>query len=153
MRIAQSAFDGWLPKSFADKNKHGVFWKILVFVYLYSLIPVIFNFSTSEISNNMLLFSAFVTCIQLFAYFRMPSKFPEAWKCSRWHVPNPVYYLCCALCAALNIFVLFNSFATLNPVVAIVSGLLIVLAFVYAIIRMRSAKVVIQNSAWVPSED
>ena len=31
--------------------------------------------------------------------------------------------------------------------------LLIVLAFVYAIIRMRSAKVVIQNSAWVPSED
>lgn len=151
--IAQSAFDGWLPKSFADKNKHGVFWKILVFVYLYSLIPVIFNFSTSEISNNMLLFSSFVTCIQLFAYFRMPSKFPEAWKRSRWHVPNPVYYLCCALCAALNIFVLFNSFATLNPVVAIVSGLLIVLAFVYAIIRMRSAKVVIQNSAWVPSED
>ena len=76
--IAQSAFDGWLPKSFADKNKHGVFWKILVFEYLYSLIPVIFNFSTSEISNNMLLFSSFVTCIQLFAYFRMPSKFPEA---------------------------------------------------------------------------
>lgn len=151
--IAQSAFDGWLPKSFADKNKHGVFWKILVFEYLYSLIPVIFNFSTSEISNNMLLFSSFVTCIQLFAYFRMPSKFPEAWKRSRWHVPNPVYYLCCTLCAALNIFVLFNSFATLNPVVAIVSGLLIVLAFVYAIIRMRSAKVVIQNSAWVPSED
>ncbi len=151
--IAQTAYDGWIPKSFADKNKNGVFWKILVFEYVYALIPVIFNFSTSEISSNMLLFSSFVTCIQLFAYFKMPNKFPEAWKKSKWHVPNPVYYFICTLCAALNIFVLVRSFGTLKPVVAIISGVLILGSFTYAVVRMRSAKVVIQSSCWVPEEE
>lgn len=151
--IAQSTYDGWLPKGFADKNKHGVYWKILVFEYIYSMVPIIFNFSASAISNNMLLFSSLITCIQLFAYFKMPTKFPEAWKKSRWHVSNWLYYVACTLCAALNIFVLYRSFVSLKLPVAIISASLIVAVLIYTVLRLRSAKVIIQNSAWEPAEE
>lgn len=151
--IAQSCKDGWLPKSFASTNKRGSFWKIEIFIYLSGLLPLLLKLNISVITSNMLLFSSCMSLIEAAAFFRLPTKYPEAWKKARLHVPDPVYYALVGTSTLLNIFVIFRSMKSLTPALAMVSILLLVGCGIYILFRMKKTDMVVYSSMWAPDED
>ena len=151
--IAQSCKDGWLPKSFASVNGKGAHWKIVTVIYLAGLVPLLLNLDIATITSNMMLFSTCISMFDIIAYYRLPGKYPEAWKKSRLHVPDPVYYLIVSLSAALNIFMMIRSLMSLTVPLAAVSILLMALCGLYIVLRMKRTDMTVYTSVWVPSEE
>lgn len=89
----------------------------------------------------------------LIAYFRLPSKYPEAWKKSHLHIPNAAYYLIVSLSAALNIFMMIRSLMSLTLALAGVSILLMILCGLYIYLRMKKTDMTIYSSVWVPQAE
>ena len=151
--VAQSCKDGWLPARFADTNKRGAYWKILTFIYLSALIPLLLNLDISTITSNMLLFSSCMSLVEAAAYFRLPTQHPEAWKKSRLHVPDPVYYILIGASTLLNCFIIFRSLKALTPALAAVSVALLALCGAYVLFRMKRTDIVVYSSMWAPQEE
>ncbi len=151
--IAQSCKDGWLPKSFATTNKRGSFWKIEVFIYVTGLLPLLLKLNISTITSNMLLFSSCMSLIEAAAFFRLPQKFPEAWKKSRLHVPNTIYYILVGASTLLNVFVIFRSLKSLTPALAAVSIALLIGCGIYILIRVKKTDMVVYSSVWDPDDE
>ena len=68
--VAQSCKDGWLPKSWAAQNGRGAYWKLMTFTYLMGILPVLLDFSISDVVNNIMLLAsalAFFTDLRIFS--------------------------------------------------------------------------------------
>lgn len=48
------------------------------------------------------------------AEIKMPKKYPDAWKQSRYHVPDGLYYTICCVSLALFLVVLWKSLLSMN---------------------------------------
>jgi len=146
--LSQQCFDGWFPQSFATKNKYGAYWKILTFTYIISVLPVLLGFSVTIITNNMMLFNSCLSFLLIYAYYRLPTKFPTGWKNSSLHVPNALYYVIITGSLAVNLIAFFQSMASLTTTIITVSLAIMVFALVYTIVRNHKAEVVINTSIW-----
>jgi APA family basic amino acid/polyamine antiporter len=146
--IAQACKDGWLPKSLAAKNRRGAYWKVLTIFYIVALIPLILNFTITIITNNMLLLMSTFSFLYTIGYVRVPSMYPEAWKKSRLHIPNGLYYLICALSFAGFAAIFIKSASNLTPAIVGVNLGVIVLCVVLGWLRSKSAKVSLETAVW-----
>lgn len=146
--VAQSCKDGWLPKSWAKQNKYGAYWKLMTFTYIMGILPVILDFSISEVVNNIMLLASCVAFLQIYAYFQMPKKHPEAWEKSPMHVSNGVYYFICCLSLLAYICIFINSCTSLKLPVVLISLAAIIVCMVYAWIRSSSPEVDMEISVW-----
>lgn len=146
--MGQSCDDGWLPKTFGKQNAKGARVWILTFMYLVGLIPIIFGLSITVITNMVQLFTSFFAFLNFAALIRLPSKYPEAWKASRFHVPNGVYYAICILSLAGFIVVFWKSCLSMTPALAVanVVGLLVMAAI--GIWRAKRGNIEIHTSVW-----
>lgn len=70
--VAQSCKDGWLPKSWAAQNRRGAYWKLMTFTYLMGILPVLLDFSISDVVNNIMLLASALAFLQIYAYFQLP---------------------------------------------------------------------------------
>lgn len=146
--IMVSCKDGWLPKSFGKENKRGVAWKIMTLNYLLGLVPLLLGFNVKTITNNIMLLNSCMYLMCYYAYFQMPKKYPDAWKRSRWHVADRVYYLVCAVGLVGQCAILVNSAFALTPIIAIVSIAAIAICCVLGLLRARSPEVTVSTTIW-----
>lgn len=146
--IAQACTDGWLPKSLAKKNKRGSYYRILTIVYLIGLIPLLLNFSVTTITNNIMLINSSLSFLYAFAYYQLPKRYPEAWKKSRLHMPDKLYYVMVTVSVIAYTCVFVNSCLTLTPLITIANLIIIGGCFAFGFIRSKSPYVHIESSVW-----
>lgn len=146
--IAQACTDGWLPRSLAKKNKRGSYYRILTIVYLIGLIPLLLNFSVTTITNNIMLINSSLSFLYAFAYYQLPKRYPEAWKKSRLHMPDRLYYVMVTISVIAYTCVFINSCLTLTPLITIANLIIIGGCFAFGFIRSKSPYVHIESSVW-----
>ena len=100
------------------------------------------------ITNNIMLLNSCMYLMCYYAYFQMPKKYPDAWKRSRWHVADRVYYLVCAVGLVGQCAILVNSAFALTPIIAIVSIAAIAICCVLGLLRARSPEVTVSTTIW-----
>jgi APA family basic amino acid/polyamine antiporter len=144
----RSCQDGWFPKSFGSPNRFGAPWKILTVNWALGLVPMLLGWSVTVITNNILLLNGFKAVLYFYAYYQVPRKFPEAWKKSRYHVPNGVYYFLVTIGFIAQMAILVNSFKSLNLAIALVSTIAILICFVYGFVRAKSPEVNLMANVW-----
>ena len=146
--IHQSCVDGWFPKSFATKNRFGVPWKILTFIYLIGIIPLMLDYSITTITRNMMLLNSTMSFLYSYAYYQLPKKYPEAWAKSKLHMPNPLYYAMVTISLLAYITVFIDSIHSLTPTIVIVSLGAIAICMAFGFVRSKSPDVEVETPMW-----
>ncbi|MDC7124109.1 MAG: APC family permease [Spirochaetales bacterium] len=146
--IGQSCDDGWLPSSFGKRNKKGARVYILTFMYVLGMIPILFGLSITVITNMTQLFMSCFAILNFIAYIRMPKLYPDAWKKSRFHLPNGVYYAICLLSLAGFLVVLWKSCLSMKPSLAVVNVIAIVVLGAIGLVRGKTGDINIRTSLW-----
>lgn len=151
--VAQSCDDGWLPKSWAARNRYGVAWKLMIFTYLMGCLPVLFDFTISQVVNNIMLLASVIAFIQIYAYFQFPKKYKDAWEKSSMHISNTLFYGLCLLSLITYICIFVNSCRSLNIKVVLISLIAIAVCMVYGFFRAKSPEVKIYTSMWTIDDE
>lgn len=153
--IGQSCDDGWLPKSFGKQNDKGARTRILTFMYIIGIIPIIFGLSITVITNMIQLVSSCFAFLNFVAYINLPKKYPNAWKKARFHVSNGLYYFICCLSLFFFIVVFWKSCLSMTPALAAVNVIAIVVLAVVGLWRAKSGDIQVRTSLWSgdPEED
>lgn len=146
--VAGAADSGWLPPIFAKRNKNGMAVAPLTLAALMGIIPNALGYNPGQIMLIAAISGALFNLPLQIAFFLMPTRRPEAWKNSRWHIPLWLYYIICTLSLAACLFLLYNSITQLSSTVVIVNIALSVACFLYAIYRRFSGKVKVVMSIW-----
>jgi APA family basic amino acid/polyamine antiporter len=135
--VEQGAIDGWFPKFIAKKNRFGVPALSLTVILLVMTLPTVFNYDIMHIVSNCIFMINIVLVITLLALWQLPKRFPEEWKRSKWHVPNPVFYLSVILCFVIKMFFVVISASNLTPFAVVVSLAALVLAGAISFFRYK----------------
>lgn len=146
--IAQSCKDGWLPKAFGKQNKKGAYVYILTFQYLLGLIPILFGFNITTITNNIQLLMSLLSFLYTYAYFMLPKKYPDAWKRSRYHIPNGLYYLICSFSMLGYLIVFIKSCMNLTPTVVAINIGAVLLCVALGYWRGKTGDITLTTSVW-----
>ncbi len=146
--LVGAAGSGWLPAIFAKQNKKGIAVVPLTLAALMGIIPIVLGFNPSQIILMTTFQGALLGIPLQLAFFNMPRRHPEAWNNSRWHIPNPVYYVICTLSFAASLFLIYNSVKRLSSTVITVNVILVALCVVWALYRSFNGKVKIVTSIW-----
>lgn len=151
--IGQSCDDGWLPVAFGKRNNKGARTWILTFMYLVGLIPIVFGLSITVITNMVQLIGACFAFLNFIAYIKLPKLYPQAWKKSRFHIPNGLYYFICCASMAGFVITLWKSCLSMNPGLAAANVAAIVILAVIGIVRGKKGNIVIHTSIWAGDEE
>lgn len=146
--IGQSCDDGWLPSAFGKKNNRGARVWILTFMYILGMIPIVFGMSITVITNMTQLFQSAFALLNFIAYIRMPKLYPQAWKQSRFHVSDGLYYTICVVSLIGFIVVLWKSCLSLTPALAVLNVVAIVGLALVGVVRGRTGNIQIKTSLW-----
>lgn len=148
INIGQSCDDGWLPAAFGKKNKNGARVWILTLMYILGMIPIVFGLSITVITNMTQLFTSAFALLNFIAYIRMPKLYPEAWKQSRFHVPNGLYYTICTVSLLGFVVVLWKACLSMSPSLAILNVVAVIALALLGIIRGKTGNIEIRTSLW-----
>lgn len=148
LTISQSCRDGWLPKKFGEQNSRGAYKYILTFMFILGLVPILLRFQVTTITNQIQLVGSVLNFMYLFAYIRMPSKYPEAWKKARLHIPNALFYVIVGISFLLNIVVFWKSTLSIDTTIVIVSVGALVVCAAAGLFRAKNGDITIHTSVW-----
>ncbi len=127
--MLRGAQDGWFPKVLARQNRYGMPIYFLTILYLIALLPILIGFDITTVANNTLLIKYIIKFSILIAAFRLPAKYPELWRKSSLHIPDPLYYLIISACCLLQLAVIIISGTKLTATIVAVSlGVILVLS-------------------------
>lgn len=146
--IGQSCDDGWLPATFGKKNAKGARTFILTFMYILGIIPIIFGLSITVITNMVQLFMSFFAFLNFAALIRLPRKYPEEWKKSRFHVSDGLYFVICVLSLIGFIVVFWKSCLSMTPALAIANVAALLIMAAIGIWRAKHGNIEIHTSVW-----
>lgn len=146
--IGQSCDDGWLPTAFGKKNAKGSRVWILTFMYVLGIVPIIFGLSITVITNMVQLFTSFFAFLNFIALIRLPKKYPDAWKKSRFHIPNGLYYAICVLSLAGFIVVFWKATLSMTPALAAANVVALLAMAGLGIWRAKRGNIEIHTSVW-----
>ena len=145
--------DGWFPTSFAAQNKRGAPWKILTLNYALGLVPMLLGFNVNTIISNIMLLSSVRSFLQIYTYYQIPKRYPDAWKKSFLHMPDALYYMFCTFSLIGQVFIFFYSARSLNPTIVTVSLTAIACCIVYSLVRSKSPSIQIRASVWPGADE
>lgn len=146
--IAQSCKDGWFPKSLADENKHGVSYKIMTIIYLFGVIPLLFDLKITELAMIVNLALASHSFLYTIAYWKMPKMYSEKWKQSKFHIPIVLYRVIVILAfLGWGAVFLYSLQSVSIPILILALGLFI-FAIIYGIVRSKDSNIKIEVSVW-----
>jgi APA family basic amino acid/polyamine antiporter len=148
IQFAQASQNGWMPKSLAKQNKRGASWVFLTYIYVVGMIPIVLNFSVTVITNNIQLVGSFLSFLSIVAYYKLPTKYPEAWKKSKFHMPDWLYYTFISLCCALQISVFVKSIINLKLAIVLTNLVALAVCLILANLVYTKGKIQIKRSVW-----
>jgi APA family basic amino acid/polyamine antiporter len=139
--------DGWFPKGLARTNRSGSPYLILAIISVIAIAPIIFGFSIQMITTNTVLIGRVADVVAVCAVMTLPNRLPDAWE-NRYFksMSKPLFYFLMGLSLVVMLLCIglsFNSMARSNVIVTIA---LIVVFLLYATLRQKTGKVVMQKS-------
>ncbi len=146
--IAQSCKDGWLPKSLADQNKYGVYYKILTIIYAFGVLPILFELNIIQLTMIINLALAAQSFLYTIAYLKLPEKYPEAWKNSKFHLPIGIYKTIVITSFLGWVAIFINSVFKVPTPILIIAIIFFAFAIIYGLVRSKSPSIEIEVSMW-----
>ncbi len=141
MPVLAGVKEGWLPAFLAKQNKHGAYWVSILIIFVVGAVPVCTGMSVSQITNTCLILQGFQNVLILVAGAIFPSKYPKEWKESWLHIPDGAYYILMVISSLIQAYVIIQSVMDLNLRLAIVNLIILAVAVVYGIVRMKTATI------------
>lgn len=102
----------------------------------------------TTITNMVQLITSAFAILNFTAEIKMPKKYPDAWKQSRYHVPDGLYYTICCVSLALFLVVLWKSLLSMNIGLAVINVVVIVIAGLIGFWRSKTGNIEIHTSVW-----
>lgn len=142
----QMTNDGWFPATLKDTNKSGSPFKILTLMYFIAIIPIILGLNIRSITGNVVLIGRIGDIVAIIAVMRLPSVLPEAWENRYFRMPKSVFYALMTGSLCVTIFCIGLSLRSIQTTQIVVTGVLIVVFFLYSTFRQKSGKVHMEKS-------
>jgi APA family basic amino acid/polyamine antiporter len=139
--MQKGAEDGWFPKIIAKENKHGAAYLSMLVFCLIAVIPTLIGYDIMQVVSNSVLLINVLLVITLVALWQLPSKYPEAWKKSRWHVPDWLFRLSIIVSFVVKMFYVYISANQLTAFAVALSGGAIVVFGLIAVFRHKKGYV------------
>ena len=114
---------------------------------------MLFDFTISEVVNNVMLVASVLAFIQIYAYFKFPQKYKSAWEKSEMHIPDGAFYGLCILSLITYICIFINSCRSLSIQVVVISLVAIIICMLYGYFRAKSPNVHIYTSMWTKDDE
>jgi APA family basic amino acid/polyamine antiporter len=140
-QFAQGVKDKWFPNFLCRINRHDQPWIIITLAFIITLIPIVTGFNIGEIANNIVLLTYIAGLLPMLGVLRLPKLYPEAWKKSRLHMPDWLFYIIISISIIFKLVVTYWSARGLNVTKVSISLVAIAFCFGYAIIRSRKGLV------------
>lgn len=138
--LTKAAKDGWIPGGIAKRNKFGGATVILTIQFVVALIPILMRFSIGQIVSNIMLLISFYNFLQFYALFQVPKKMPKKWAKATMHINDGVYYLILVVAVIIQAIIFYNSIKNITVENAVFVISLMLICFVYAVVRHNSGK-------------
>ena len=139
--LMQMCEDGWFPRGLADLHpKFRPPWKILILYYVITILPILFNFSISQITTIVLLIGYCITLFNTIMCFKLPKMFPEQWAKSNFHMGKVPFTLLLLLSICVTLVQFYAKLRTTTWMILGLNLVTIVGAFLYATYRQKSGK-------------
>ncbi|NMD37318.1 MAG: APC family permease [Christensenellaceae bacterium] len=148
IQIGQSCKDGWLPSSFGTQNDKGSYTKILTFMYIVSLIPILLNLSITLITNMMQLAIAALAFLNIPAWLNMPKMYPKEWAKSKFHMPSGLYKFIIFISFLSYLITFLKSLFSMNMTMRLGALVIIIVCVILGIYRARKGNITLHTSVW-----
>ena len=128
--LVQASKDGFLPKALSRTDKNGNAYILLIVMYAIGIVPIIFDFSLSDIVSMVLVPTAIISIINAFVTWRLPEKFEKQWKEGLFkNMPGNVYRLTRVISIIAAVFVTIYTLNSVSKTVQIGNIVLTALLF------------------------
>ena len=145
LQFGKATRDGWFPAVLGKTNRFGSSWIILTIIYAISILPVVLNFSITTITNNLTLILYILFFMSYTSIWNIPKKFPEEWKKSKMHMSTGAFHAIMVVCFIAIISVMINKLWNLQPIIAIVSIVVMAACMLFAYWRYKTGKVSVDD--------
>lgn len=137
----QIAEDGWIPAVFKKKTKDGYPYVTQGFFFLLTLIPIFLESGIDAIISLIMIPSMLMNAYLNVSLIRLVKKYPEHWKESVLHMPNPIFYTLCILSGVCALLVALSLFADLEVTEMIICVCLVLGCAAFAVYRLKTGAV------------
>ncbi|AMV70017.1 Amino acid permease [Pediococcus damnosus] len=144
--IVQASRDGWFPKQMGYLHpKYNSPVVILGIFYLIGILPIIFGWNISLISNSVLILTNVVSLVLAISTIRLPQVMPEQWAKSAFHVSNRHLIELSLFSAATMIVQLVMFFRSISTTAVIGNVFVVVLAYLFGVWRTKYVTMDLEN--------
>nr|MCR5229814.1 APC family permease [Solobacterium sp.] len=146
--IGQAARDGWLPSIFGKTNKNGAATNVYILVAVVGVLPVLLNYSITQVTSQLQLVTSLTGLMLDFSLFAFPKKHAEAWKQSKLHISDGLFYVITGLACSIQLITFIKSCMTLHKSVVIVSSIVIIAVVLYGVYCSKVRDLNVKLSVW-----
>ncbi len=148
----QATIDGWFPKVLMRHNRYGMPWIIYLVYAAILLIPNLLGLNIVMITNIYQFLSYFTYMTVIFCAFRIPTRYPDAFKRNLFHLSKPAMYVICALSAIAYTVVFIKAAIKISPICLLIAVIFIAVVILASNYLIKNKKLHIVTSVW-PSPD
>jgi APA family basic amino acid/polyamine antiporter len=143
----QMTDDGWFPKGLSRTNRFGSPYLILTIIYVIAIAPIISGFSIQMITANTVLIGRVADVVAVCAVITLPNRLPDAWENRYFRsMSKGLFYFFMGLSLAVMVLCIALSFNSMAPSNVVVTIVLVAVFLLYAILREKTGKVIMQKS-------
>lgn len=146
--LAQCARDGWLPASWGKTSKRDVSVIPLTIYFVAAAAFTLTGLSPAEIILCTNILTIPFDIILMVAMLRLPKKYPEQWKKSKWALPFGLWAVLNIIRVALRGAAAYSSVIALDLQTVALTIAIVVVCIGWCLYRGRRANAVIRVSAW-----
>ena len=150
--VEQATIDGWFPKGLIRHNRWKMPWIVYLIYTAILLLPNLLGLNIVMITNIYQFLSYITNMTVVFCAFRLPSRYPEAFKRNIFHVSKPVMYVICLLSAAAYTIVFIKAALNISPICYVIAIVFIIVVMIASSYLIKNKKLHIVTSVW-PSQD
>lgn len=141
--VLQMAKDGWLPKSFLKHDsKYNYPYIIMIIAFVVgAIVPIVSGWDITTITSLFGVPGFAMYVLIAIASLKIPSKFPNRWKASTFHVPTPIFYILMILSALSSAFLTIEMALFLDGATFAIVGAIVLAVCVYIWLRWKRGHV------------
>ncbi len=132
------AKEGWLPKFISSQNRYGAYHISIIIIFIIGSLPVIFNFSISQIASITMALGALSAILMIISSVNFPFVFKSEWQKSWLNIPTPFYFLIIFICAIIELFVVIKSLCELTITMRIINILVLIVCSILGFKKSKS---------------
>lgn len=137
LNVVASAEDGWFPKWFCHRNKHGIPVVCMLAIFILTMIPQFIGMDIGAVVTQTMLLQYILKFVNIYAVLQIPKKLPQFWKTSGMHLPGWAFYLIMGIVIVLQLGVIATSIASMTLNAVLVSLAILAACAVIPIIRYK----------------